>query len=167
MFGSRSKSDALTRDVSADLRENTEQEACEQTQFIIQVKSGSRRSAEGLFTHMYRHKPAILTARRPARRLTLGQHDKRTRRRGDELKLSLFTTQMKAAVRRPGQTGGNAELQQEADEPARTHTDGFKVCMEVSRVTSETRDWGHQTRDQSVTSSSRWKRVVLVYIFTW
>lgn len=121
VFGSRSKSDALTRDVSADLRENTEQEACEQTQFIIQVKSGSRRSAEGLFTHMYRHKPAILTARRPARRLTLGQHDKRTRRRGDELKLSLFTTQMKAAVRRPGQTGGNAELQQEADEPARTH----------------------------------------------
>lgn len=111
VFGSR----------SADLRENTEQEACEQTQFIIQVKSGSRRSAEGLFTHMYRHKPAILTARRPARRLTLGQHDKRTRRRGDELKLSLFTTQMKAAVRRPGQTGGNAELQQEADEPARTH----------------------------------------------
>lgn len=111
VFGSR----------SADLRENTEQEACEQTQFIIQVKSGSRRSAEGLFTHMYRHKPAILTARTPARRLTLGQHDKRTRRRGDELKLSLFTTQMKAAVRRPGQTGGNAELQQEADEPARTH----------------------------------------------
>lgn len=145
VFGSR----------SADLRENTEQEACEQTQFIIQVKSGSRRSAEGLFTHMYRHKPAILTARRPARRLTLGQHDKRTRRRGDELKLSLFTTQMKAAVRRPGQTGGNAELQQEADEPAHTQTDLRYVWR--SRASPQRHETGviRPNRDQSVTSSRR------------
>lgn len=149
-----SKSDALRRDVSADLRENTEQEACEQTQFIIQVKSDSRRSAEGLFTHMYRHKPAILAARRPARRLTLGQRDKRTRRRGDELKLSLFTTQMKAAVRRPGQTGGNAELQQEADEPAHTQTDLRHVWRSHHHLRDMRLGSSDQT-DQSVTSSSR------------
>lgn len=38
VFGSRSVSDALTGDVSADLRENTEQEACEQTVYYSSKK---------------------------------------------------------------------------------------------------------------------------------